>query len=740
MTNKTVTPAAPPTIRIGDLYYVIFRHKWKILLISMLGAAVAGYLYLTDWQKTYMSQAKLFVKYVVEARKPTLTSANEGMKSVEESPIATEIEILTSMDVATLAASRLDPSTKAKLGGDPLDAIQRGLKVDAPRRSSVIDVSFEHPNPQVVTPVLKEVIDAYYTKHESVHQAGGVFDRLLDTQNTEWKEKLRKTEEELRKAKASLGVVSLEDSKKQHVGRIQELEQDIFDAKTELAVAESTIRMLLAGDAQTNRPSQTPIGGVVPPEKVADYAKVRATLETLQRKEQEQMVYYTAESTMMKTLKEQIQAREKEKFELERQYPTLLMKMAEGQQGQTTRTDPFAQAVFMTNSLSIKIAKLVEQLTYYTNQVRKFEQAEAQITDLQRQKELDEQNYRYFSVSWEQSQIDARVQGEARNANISRIQEPSVAFEVPSKRKKTIMMILLGSIMGSLGLAFLLEYVVDRSFRRPVEVENHLGLPLFISIPRMKLNGQLRSLAAGGSQKLIADRKNGAGEASTGALERRKPEQSAPWEPSPALSPFAETLRDRLITYFEMKNLTHKPKLVAVTSCGEGSGVSTISAGLAASLSETGEGNVLLVDMNLHNGAAHQFHRGELACGLDEALQRERREEALVQDKLYMVSEAGKNNDVPSMLPNRFKHLVPRLKTSDYDYIIFDMPPVSQISMTPRLAKFMDMVLMVVESEKTDRDVVKKATSLLSESKTNVGVVLNKSRQYVPKALQQELA
>jgi Mrp family chromosome partitioning ATPase len=67
------------------------------------------------------------------------------------------------------------------------------------------------------------------------------------------------------------------------------------------------------------------------------------------------------------------------------------------------------------------------------------------------------------------------------------------------------------------------------------------------------------------------------------------------------------------------------------------------------------------------------------------------------------------------------------------------MPPVNQISVTPRLARFMDMVLMVVESEKTDRDVVKRATSLMAESKANVGIVLNKGRNYVPKRLLQEI-
>jgi len=204
------------------------------------------------------------------------------------------------------------------------------------------------------------------------------------------------------------------------------------------------------------------------------------------------------------------------------------------------------------------------------------------------------------------------------------------------------------------------------------------------------------------------------------------------------MRPFYEALRDRLITFFEVKNLTHKPKLVALTSCLEGAGVTTIAAGLAASLSETGDGNVLLVEMN-QQGAAHQFYQGDLACGLDDALEADKRGGALVQDNLYVATEATGNDRLPQALPKRFKHLVPRLKASDYDYIIFDMPPISQISMTPRLARFMDMVLMVVESEKTDRQVVKRASSMLAESGANVGVVLNKGRTYVPRRLLQEL-
>jgi Mrp family chromosome partitioning ATPase len=150
---------------------------------------------------------------------------------------------------------------------------------------------------------------------------------------------------------------------------------------------------------------------------------------------------------------------------------------------------------------------------------------------------------------------------------------------------------------------------------------------------------------------------------------------------------------------------------------------------------------VLLVDMNVERGAAHHFYKGHLSCGIDEALQKDTRDGARVQDNLYVVTESSSDQDsLPRALPKRFTNLFPKLKASDYDYIIFDMPPMSQISMTPRLARYMDMMMVVVESEKTDKDVVQRAVNMLTEANAkNVGVVLNKRKNYVPQQLQQEL-
>jgi len=144
--------------------------------------------------------------------------------------------------------------------------------------------------------------------------------------------------------------------------------------------------------------------------------------------------------------------------------------------------------------------------------------------------------------------------------------------------------------------------------------------------------------------------------------------------------------------------------------------------------------------MNLEQGAAHPFYRGKPAIGLSEAFDAGKSENGIVNENLYLVSAKETNDQkLPRVLPRRFANLVPKMKASDYDYIIFDMPPVSQTSVTPRLSSFMDIVMMVVESEKTGSELAKRANALLQESKANVTAVLNKKRDYVPERLRQEL-
>jgi polysaccharide biosynthesis transport protein len=78
---------------------------------------------------------------------------------------------------------------------------------------------------------------------------------------------------------------------------------------------------------------------------------------------------------------------------------------------------------------------------------------------------------------------------------------------------------------------------------------------------------------------------------------------------------------------------------------------------------------------------------------------------------------------------------MPHLKASDFDYIIFDMPPLGQTSITLPMARFMDKVIVVVEGEKSNRDFVRRAYAELLACRASVSVIFNKARSYTPKWL-----
>ena len=115
--------------------------------------------------------------------------------------------------------------------------------------------------------------------------------------------------------------------------------------------------------------------------------------------------------------------------------------------------------------------------------------------------------------------------------------------------------------------------------------------------------------------------------------------------------------------------------------------MSAVAAGMATSLAESGE-RVLLVDMKLEHGVAQQFFLGRPCCGLDEALALETRDSALVQENLYVVTAGSPDERFQRILPRLFVSLLPRIRSSDYGYIVFDMPPVTQTSITSRLTSW----------------------------------------------------
>jgi Mrp family chromosome partitioning ATPase len=117
-----------------------------------------------------------------------------------------------------------------------------------------------------------------------------------------------------------------------------------------------------------------------------------------------------------------------------------------------------------------------------------------------------------------------------------------------------------------------------------------------------------------------------------------------------------------------------------VAGFSETAGASSLAAGLAASLSETDDGKVLLVDVNLGPEDVHPFFKGKPAYPLKAAL-KPSEEMTSAADNLYLATVGSPNTGGPAQLGlKKFFDMMPNMKASDFDYIIFDMPPLYDTS------------------------------------------------------------
>ena len=238
MSQQNKQAAAPQSLNLQDILYILFRHKWKILTCSALGltaAAAVFFLYPT----MYESQAKLLVRYVVD------TSAIDQVESRSTGPasenlINSEVEILTSWDLAMQVASavgieRLVPKAdrEAELA-QAARSVQLGLNASVLRGTNIITVSYRNADPLMPTIVLKDLLTRYFTKHLEVHRSADAFN-FVSQQTDQVRAQLNQTEDALKKLKDAAGIVSLEESVKAVNADLAKTREAIKASETEMA-------------------------------------------------------------------------------------------------------------------------------------------------------------------------------------------------------------------------------------------------------------------------------------------------------------------------------------------------------------------------------------------------------------------------------------------------------------------------------------------------------------------------
>ncbi len=736
----------PSSAGVTDILYILFKHRKKIIFFSLLGIAAAAATFFLH-VPLYQSEAKLLVRYVVDksAIDPE-SAAGASASRYFESAINSEVEILTSWDLAMQVAEKVGPE---KLAPNPKGVDQKvlaarnillGLSVVPGKGSNVILVSYKDHDPEMATQVLTEIITRYFVKHLEVHRSAGAT-QFVQEQTLQVENDLSGIETTLKNLKSNANIVSLSESSTDIQTQMAKTNDELAGIEAQLAEAQAqlTEQQKLNGTADSEEKKVTTIqdhhtktgatSGQPTSGEIQEHSAIVTRLANLRGIRLELLAKYTEENQLVKLNRLLTNELEEQRRAIETKYPSLATTTVISGSGIPTTTDVAAEQAHIVG-LKAKAETLRTRLAGLKKQAEDLVAVAPQIEKLERRKAAEEANYKYFSAAGEKARIDEALSAldPSKIPNISEVQKPTPAFRVLSDLKKILIGLTLGGIGLGIGIALLKEIFLDRSVKRPMELEAHLQIPLMLAIPMLGKSSSSRSRSRSNSSH-----------SSRKALADVQPPSVAPWDGSHFIRPYADAMRDRLGLYFEVNNIVHKPKLIGVAGLTEGSGASTLAGGLAASLSETGAGKVLLVDMNGEHGELHPFFQGRPACSLSTALE-QTNDIASAADNLYLASAAMEGSSQATRVGLRGLHeLLPVLQASEFDFIIFDMPPVRQTNPTSAMAGFMDKILFVMESEACTRDLIKRSYSELIANRAKVSVVLNKVRSYAPTWIEGEI-
>jgi len=714
---------------LRDLYYVFFRHKWKMVLFFLaVAVTVAVGTFLVA--EVYRSEARLLVQIGRESvtLDPTATTATGQtvfLGQARENEVKSEMEILRSRELAEKVVDSIGPEEITKRPAafgkalerlDVLDSlsirdravlkVMKKLNIDALENSNIIGISFDGRSPEVAQSVVAKLVELYLEKHIAVHQTAGSHEFFLQ-QSDRLRNKLAESENELRNLKDATGISSLEEQRTIIVKRIGTLKEEVESTESELASSKAKVEALkenLSNLPETHMLHETT--GFT--HLSADWMRDR--LYELQLREQSLLSRYAEGSRSVQEIQREIVEAE---TLLNQEEPTRTQ-MTQGVNAsyEQVQLSLLREQATLT-SLQARLQVQNKQFAEAQNGLKTLNDSEVRIARLAREVSLEEANYRKYSEGLEQARIDHALEA-GQISNISEVQPATLPIKSIRPRKALNLALgLLTGILGSIGLAFLCEYL-DQTIKTPDEATDRLQLPTLASIPCVR--GNRISTSAEADDRM--------------------------WDIPARIRQHYEAIGEQLLV--SSNGSAKKALVLAVLSCRRNEGVSTIATNLSAWLAHHGNGDVLLVDANTAHPSVHRTFDTRLSPGLSNILEDGQGNGDTITDSpvrnLHILSAGSMDVSLSDIFDSeRFTKQLKSIKES-YRFVVVDLPAVSQTSIVPRVAGLCDSVIIVVEAERLRWEVIQRVKEQLEKAKADIlGVVLNKRRFPIPNWLYQTL-
>jgi polysaccharide biosynthesis transport protein len=663
------------SLKFNDILFIFLRHKWLILFCTVAGLT-AGTAYYLFFPPVYESRAKLLVRYVVDrSTVDNLDSSAKPLGNQADNMMNSEVEILTSLDLATQVAEAV--GVRRLLGGLQGDATKDEAARVLSKGLSVVSLKGSN----IISLSYKNG-DPQLATQVLTQLVKFYFDKHL----------------EIHRSVGSFDLVSRQTAQ----------------LRTELSRTEDELQKLKETAGITSPAEDTSA-------VASELTKTQGELDSAETElaAQQARVHELEEWNTGSTPKSSDSETPQPSTAVIEEYRSIVSRVAQLRQ---TETELLSRYTSQNRVVKVKQAQIEELENHRREIEQKYPNILASVpsttTGEGARPDLVSERARLVGIQAQTQMLKSRVSSLKDRAKVmaeygprieqlertkgvqeanykyleaslekARIDEtldptrmPNISVvQTPSvavKASEGLGKIALGIAAGGIVLGIAIAALIELVLDRTVKRSHELETHL-----RVPLLLSIPYFSAN-SQRL---RLQNSSEADLDAVAS---EDIVPMENGDLLRPFCEAIRDRLGLFFDLNHMAHKPKLVAVTGLAQNAGASTLAAGLANALSDGTDGKVFLVDK--------------------------------------------------PPATRRFYNMLMEFKSSDLDYIVFDMPSLGDTSSTLPLAGFMDTVLLVVEAEKSNRDAVKRAYEQLA-AKTKVSVVFNKSRTYVPRWLGGEI-
>jgi len=480
-----VQPAQGSSLR--EYLTVLFKRKTAILVtfFTVVAAVAVGSFLLPP---TYEAQSRLLVKFGREYIYRPEVGGEPDRRSLfmfnNEEMLNSELKILTSRDlvervIQTLGLETLypklmrNPPPRGTAMDGAVERFTEDLSVEGVKKSNVIEIAYQHPDPQLAARALNLLTELF--KEEHLEAYTDPKSSFLEGQLAIYAQRLKESEGRLEAFKQRHGVYSLGEQRSLMLSQRGDVEAAARAARNEVRELEERIASLQAQMQQVA--PEVALHEDTERHKIIDDAK--AQLLALQLREQQLLQKYTEKNQLVVNVRREIQlvqdfigAQQADRKgpvrkgrnivhqELERELITLRAEL------------PSQQS---------KAAALARQASQLEGGVRQLDLRERELEALKRELAVNERNYRAYLERVEEARISEDLNRQ-KSANISVIQAAAVPAK-PLKPKKAFNMalgIILGGIAG-VGLAFLREYASD-TLSTPEGAERRLGLPVLAAV------------------------------------------------------------------------------------------------------------------------------------------------------------------------------------------------------------------------------------------------------------------